>query len=50
MNVRALRECAIINEIDSEKGASAIFSLGDGCQKVLPYSIQDIKGKFIIEF
>ena len=50
MNIRALHECAMMNEIDGNLGSAGIFSIGDGCQKILPFSIQDIKGKFIVEF
>lgn len=48
INVRAPLECAIINEIDPMKGASAIFTIQDGCQKIMPFAFEDIKAKFVI--
>lgn len=50
MNIRALHECAMMNEIDGSLGASAIFTIGDGCQKILPINIHDIKAKFLAEY
>lgn len=40
----------MMNEIDGSLGASAIFTIGDGCQKILPFNIYDMKAKFLAEY
>lgn len=46
--VRALHECAMINEIDPRNGGSVHFTYSDGASEILPEKIDNLLGKFLI--